>query len=137
MRHRTSGLLVAAAVSLASGASAGAIDGVAPALCATVETFECAPNSSCIRDSPEAIALPRFIRLDFAGKTAIAERIGGGEPLTAEILTSQVQQGRLLLQGMQNGNAWSLTVSQATGAMSLTVSGDDVGYVIFGSCTGL
>jgi hypothetical protein len=129
-------LLAAVLLTTGATANAGSIDGTAPAICATVETFECVPNGDCIKDSPEAIALPRFIRLDFAAKQAFAERISG-EALTAEIMSQRVEAGRVVLQGIQNGNGWSLAVTQETGAMSLAISSDGVGYVVFGSCTKL
>jgi hypothetical protein len=130
-------LLAAVLLTISAGAAhAGPIHGTAPAICATVETFECVPNGDCIKDSPEAIALPRFIRLDFATKQAVAERISGG-PLTAEIMSQRVEAGRVVLQGIQNGNGWSLAVTQETGAMSLAISSDGVGYIVFGSRTKL
>ena len=137
MRLKMLGALAIAVTTFGTDASADNFDGAAPLICATVESFDCAPNSSCIKDSPESIALPRFIRLDFTAKTVVADRIGGGEPIKAEIATQQVQEGHLLLQGMQNGNAWSMAVTQATGDMSLSIVSHGVGFVVFGHCTGL
>lgn len=111
-------------------------DGTAPLICATTEAFDCSPNIDCASDSPEMVDLPRFIRLDFAGKRAFTKR-QNGEERTAPIASQTVDSGMLILQGIQNAHAWSLLISQATGSMSLSIAGDDVGFAIFGSCTGL
>ena len=57
-----------------------------------------------------------------------------GEERTADIASQKVEQGRLILQGIQNGNAWSLTVSQESGVMSLAIAGDGVAVTAFGVC---
>jgi hypothetical protein len=121
---------------IAAQASGAGLDGTDPLICATAEAFDCAPNSQCIRDSPEAVNLPRFIRLDFAGKRAFTRRLNGEERV-AEIMSQQSVDGRLVLQGVQLGHGWSMAISQETGAMSLAVVGDEIGFVIFGTCTNL
>jgi len=114
-------------------AAAAGLDGTEPVTCATSVTFDCAPNGDCIKDSPEAINLPRLIRLDLPAKKAFT-KWASGEERTAEIASQKVEQGRLILQGIQNGNAWSLTVSQETGVMSLSMAGDGAAIVAFGVC---
>jgi hypothetical protein len=125
--------MVAAMASFAMPAAAAGLDGHEPLTCETSETFDCAPNDECIKDSPEAVNLPRLIRLDFAGKRAFTKS-ASGEQRTAEIASQHVDGGKLILQGVQEGNAWSMAVSQETGIMSLTISGDQAAIVAFGVC---
>jgi hypothetical protein len=40
----------------------------------------------------------------------------------------------LILEGVQNGFAWSMAISQESGDMSLTIAGGGGGYVVVGSC---
>jgi hypothetical protein len=134
MRGHSIALLAGAFMSLASAAWAAGIDPIKPALCATTETFECNPGENCIADTPEGINLPRFIRIDFAGNKAYGER-ASGEQRSAEILTQKVDAGRIVLQGVQDGNGWTVMIDQVTGDMSLAISADHVGFVIFGACT--
>lgn len=129
-------MIVAALTIPAAAAAAAGLDGVAPITCATSVTFDCVPDEDCIKDSPEAIDLPRLIRLDFAAKKAFT-KLASGEELTAEIGSQQVDQDRLILQGVQSGAAWSLAVSQKTGVMSLSISGDEAAIVAFGTCEAL
>lgn len=128
--------IAAALAGIATQASAAGLDGTDPLICATAEAFDCAPNSQCIRDSPETVNLPRFIRVDFAGKRAFTKRVSGEERV-AEIMSQQSVDGRLVLQGVQLGHGWSMAISQETGAMSLAVVGDEIGFVVFGTCTNL
>jgi hypothetical protein len=117
-------------------ALAGGMDGTVPVVCATSETFDCGPSRQCIADSPEAINVPRLIRLDFASKKALTKRLTGEERV-AQISSQTSQDGELLLQGVQNGFGWTMTISQESGDMSLTIAGKGAGFVVFGTCTPL
>jgi hypothetical protein len=134
MRRKQIALFAAALTSMSNVAWAGGIDPAKPALCANTDTFECVPGQNCIADTPEGINLPRFFRIDFAANRAYGER-ANGEKTTAEITNQKVEEGRIVLQGVQNGNGWSVMIDQATGNMSLAVSANQVGFVIFGACT--
>jgi hypothetical protein len=39
------------------------------------------------------------------------------------------------LQGLEGGRAWSMVLAKETGKMSATVADDQLGFVIFGTCT--
>ena len=118
------------------GASADNFDASQALICASIETYDCQPGGNCIKGLAEDINFPQFIRLDF--ENGIAKTIrAGGEERTAKFQTPAVADGRLVLQGVQDGLGWSMTISQASGNMSLTVSGDELAMVIFGACTPL
>lgn len=134
MRQNHIALFAAALTTLSSVASAAGIDPAKSALCANTDTFECAPGENCIPDTPEGINLPRFFRIDFAAKKAYGER-EDGEKTTAVITNQKIEDGRIVMQGVQSGNGWTATIDQATGKMSLAISADGVGFVIFGACT--
>ena len=125
------GVSGAADVALAAG-----LDGTAPIVCETSDTFDCAPGGQCVADSPEAINLPRLIRIDFAAKKAFTKR-ASGEERVAPISLQELQDGELILQGIQNGLAWSAAISQESGDMSLAIAGGGAGMVVFGTCMGL
>jgi hypothetical protein len=126
-------MIMAALLGSALPATAAGLDGTEPVTCATSVTFDCAPYGDCIKDSPEAINLPRLIRLDLPAKKAFT-KWASGEERTADIASQKIEEGRLILQGIQNGNAWSLTVSQESGVMSLAIAGDGTAVVAFGVC---
>lgn len=134
MRRKHIALFAATLTTLSTVASAAGIDPAKSALCANTDTFECVPGENCIADTPEGINLPRFFRIDFAANKAYGER-QDGEKTTAEITNQKIEDGRIVLQGVQNGNGWSVMIDQVTGKMSLSVSADQVGFIIFGVCT--
>jgi hypothetical protein len=133
---RIAAVLGVTVLGITSIADAAGLDGTGKAICATSETYDCAPNGECIRDTPEGVDLPRFIQIDFAAKTAVTKRISG-EERKAVIDSLRTENGNLLLQGVQSDVGWSMNISQETGAMSLVVAGDQVGIVVFGNCTNL
>ncbi len=120
----------------AVGAVAGGLDGTAPVVCAASKTFDCASYGECVADSPEAINLPQLIRLDFAAKRAFTKRASGEERVAA-ISLQELQEGELILQGIQNGYGWSMAISLESGDMSLAITGGGAGMVVFGTCMGL
>ena len=54
--------------------------------------------------------------------------------------TTQIEKvskidGRVIVQGVEAGRGWSLLLDPETGHTILTVSGDDVAFIVFGECT--
>lgn len=43
--------------------------------------------------------------------------------------------GRLILQGSQNGRGWSLVISETSGKMNVAAADDGAVFVVFGGCT--
>jgi hypothetical protein len=105
--------------------------------------IECLLNEGCRQVTPESIAAPRFMRFDFSAKTLISpDAKYSGKSSTIE--RTKTVDGKLVLQGAEDGNegvrdglGWTIAISQETGRMVLTASGDDVAFTIFGSCTAL
>lgn len=136
------------AVMLASGSvalsvSASPFDGAQPLICASAEVLECVPLEGCNRVAAESVDAPRFMRIDFAANTISSERAVAGTR-TSQIERSETVDGKLMLQGaedgienVRDGLGWTLSIGQETGNMTLTGSGDAVGFVIFGACTAM
>ena len=130
-------LVFIALLSVASvAANAQGLDSSQPLICASMEVYDCGPGSGCVRGTAESVDAPRFIRLDFEQMVARATR-PGGEERTAKIESMTREEGKLILQGVQLGLGWSMTIAQNGGAMTLTAAGDQVVFVIFGACTPL
>jgi len=109
-------------------------DGTKPLLCATLETFECQPGKQCQERTVQSMDVPQFLRFDFEKKT-ISGTKQDGTVRTAKIEDQAIMDGKLILQGVQNGRGWSIVVAEDTGKMTLTASDDQAGFVIFGACT--
>ncbi len=114
-------------------ARAASFDGSEPLLCASIEAYDCGAGGECFKGTAQDINAPQFIRLDFEQKLARATRLGG-EERTAKIESITREGEKLILQGVQMGLGWSMTIAQESGAMALTAVGDQVVFVIFGAC---
>jgi len=114
--------------------AAADFDGSRPLLCATIETFECGSGIECQRGTSQSINLPQFLKIDFKDKKISGTR-ESGEVLTTKIENMEHGDGKLVLQGTQNNKGWSMLINEATGKMTITVSDDQVGFVVFGACT--
>ena len=97
------------------GVAAEALDGTKPLICASVETYDCAPGIDGLKGLAEDIDAPQFIRLDFEQGIARTTR-AGGEEQTAKIRSSVQEGDRLILQGVQQGLGWSMTIALRSGA---------------------
>jgi hypothetical protein len=114
---------------------AGDFDGSKPVICAVIETHECGPDENCVKGSAEGIDMPQFFRVNFKDKLITSTR-AGGELQTSAIQRMERVDGKLILQGVQNGRAWSAVISEINGKFVLTASADQEAFVLFGACTG-
>ena len=126
-----------------SKAIAGDFDGSKPLLVSVARIMECTPVEGCKDVSPNEVGLPRFLKIDFAKKTIRPAR--GGEDIPDTLIErSERVDGKLILQGAEDGYAemrdglgWTMAISEDSGLVVLTTSGDEVGFVVFGACTTL
>lgn len=114
-------------------AEAGDFDGSKPLIGAVVDVYECVSNGKCERVTIEEINFVRFLKINFKKKTITGTR-ANGQALSSEIKNRVSMFGMLVLQGVEHGKGWTLAITEATGKMVLTVSGDEEGFVVFGAC---
>lgn len=114
-------------------AAAGKYDGSAPMLCAVTAVSECTADGKCQRSAPQAgNNLPTFMRVDVKGRVLRADDDSGRR---TEIKASSVVDGQLMLQGIENGKAWSMVIKADTGRWGGSVVEDDGSFALFGACT--
>ncbi len=111
-------------------------DGSTPILCATIEAIECGPGDECLKGIAEDINAPQFFRIDFNEKKVKVTK-PDGEVKSTELKGLERVDGMLVMQGIEGGRAWSVVISEETGKMTLTASGNHEGFVLFGTCTAL
>jgi hypothetical protein len=116
--------------------SAGQFDGSVPLLCAVIQVVECGAGGECYPVQPEIAHIPRFLKINFKKKTISATEESGRKEVT-RIKNIERVNGKLILQGSENGRGWTMVISEETGEMSATVSGEEVGFVVFGATTKL
>jgi hypothetical protein len=123
----------------ASTAETGNFDGSKPLLISVIRVIECTPDGTCREVSPASIQLPQFLQIDFTNKTIRPAAADDKTPATT-IERQEVVDGKLILQGaedgyekMRDGLGWTMSISEGTGQVVLTASGEQVAFVVFGA----
>lgn len=115
----------------AATAGAAGFDGSQDLLCVPTDIAECDRAARCERVSVSEVDLPHFLKLQFRNKRLVGV---GPEARTTAIETVRSVDGLTILQGAENGRAWSLVVEQATGRMSGSVADGEGAFAVFGAC---
>jgi len=121
-------------------AQAQDFNGSKPLLCSISSVDECTPVDGCKKTAIENAGMPQFLKVDVPHKTVSpAVPMEGRKPTTIERI--ERIEGKLILQGAEpgvenvhDGLGWTAAISEATGKLILTASGEDVAFVSFGAC---
>jgi len=120
---------------------AASFDGSQNLLCAPQLVIDCGPGGNCEQSMAASVNLPNFFQIDFSAKelSAITE---AENKRTSKIKSMEFLDGKLFLQGaddgienVRDGLAWSISISQDTGGLVFSASGENEAFVIFGACT--
>ena len=128
------GLVVLVLVIGAPIAALAALDGSTPMLCAVSTVMECDAEGKCVRITPDHHPdFPSILRVNVPQRVIV----GGGGPdgRKSEIKSVTRLDGRLVLQGGENGRGWTATVAEDTGRMSAGIVTDTFAFNLFGACT--
>jgi hypothetical protein len=123
----------------APAVGAGDFDGTRPLLVSVIRVIECTPDGACREVTPASVELPQFLKIDFNKKIISPAGAGDQTPGTT-IEHQEVVDGKLILQGaedgyekMRDGLGWTMAITEATGQVVLTASGEQVAFVVFGA----
>ena len=115
-------------------------DGSKALVCANQLVNECLPAQRCRMVAPQSVNLPVFFNVDTDNKMLTGKHDGGIDASTP-IERLEHMDGKLILQGADNGmegvpdgNGWTMVIEEDTGKMSITASGDGFVIVAFGAC---
>ncbi len=114
-------------------AAAQDFDGSKPLICSVMEVVECAPGIECDKGLPENFEFPEFIKINFTEKMLVG-KANNQRITTSPIEKVETMEGNLILHGSQNGRAWNIVISQATGKMTGTIAADGFSFTVFGAC---
>ena len=90
---------------------------------------------------PDAVGLPRNFFIDFKEKilrpskdslVRKSSKINRVEHIENKLILQGIDEG---VESVDDGLAWSITISKKTGKVVLSASGDGVAYVVFATCT--
>ncbi len=111
-------------------------DKSAEIICSMSSVIECDEFKDCVESSSEEINIPRFIKIDLIGKTMSDASVKDGAK-KSNIRTLIRQDGEIIMQGAENGRAFSVVVNEMSGKCTATISEDSFGFILFGSCMAL
>jgi hypothetical protein len=127
------GLVVALLVAPLGVSLAADFDGSEKLRCVPTDATECSGAGECKRVMVEEINIPRWITVDFKKKKLSGTDSDDEQEATA-IESVRAADGQTILQGAENGRAWSIVIDQMTGDMTAAIAGDETGFVLFGVC---
>ena len=133
-------VLLAAGLLQAGLIMATDFDGSKTLLCANQLVNECLPAQRCRMVAPQSVNLPNFFKVN-TGNKIITGKHDGGIDASTPVERLEHLDGKLILQGadggiegVEDGNGWTMVIDEGTGKMSMTASGDGFVIVAFGAC---
>ena len=118
---------------LPSLAGADDVTGVEKLLCSVGIATHCTADGECTSGTPETWDIARFFEVHL-DEGMLTSTEASQEDLSTPIDRVEREAGGVSLQGVEDGLAWSLTISKENGRAVLSASGDGVAYVVFGVC---
>jgi hypothetical protein len=109
---------------------AGTFDGSQPFLCAVQTVMECDMSGQCERHIDTDQTGITFVRIDVTKGIIMA-----GPTRTSAVRGVTRLDGRLILQGGENGRGFSANIDEETGRLAAAVVDNDHTFSLFGACT--
>ena len=132
--NRLTILLLAAL--LPCSAVADDVSGAERLLCSVLDANVCVAGAECEARSASDLNIPQFIELDVKAKR-LSTTAASGENRQTVADSAQRADGILLLQGHEQGRAYSLMVNETTGDATFASAAANRGVVVFAACTPL
>jgi len=115
-------------------------DNSKPIICAITSYYECNAKQGCSVRSAEELDAPRFFKIWINKKEIELLGSPGKRSRTSKIREETMINGIVILQGFESGGkngavGWTISINSRTGGLTLTASGDEVGYIGIGTCT--
>ena len=122
------GLLVASAL------WADDLTGADAFLCAAVQAAVCKAEGECASGPPWNWDVPQFVEIDLK-KGVLATTEASGENRSTPIRNQERAEGKIFLQGVQLGRAFSFVINEQTGIASVAIAADELTVTVFAACT--
>ena len=105
-------------------------------LCTAAQVTACYDDGECLTVPPWELNIPQFIEVDLEART-LATTAASGQNRSTPIKNLEREAGQLVLQGFENGRAFSFLIAEKTGMASIAVAREGLGVTVFGACTPL
>ena len=94
----------------------------------------CVENGDCFRVVPDEIDLPRFVLIDTKKQTISTTKLSN-RPRSTQIDRLARDGGRILIQGIEQGRAYSMSIEEDIGLLTGVMAKEGVTLSVFGDCT--
>jgi hypothetical protein len=118
-------------------ASAAGLDGSSNMVCAATRVVACTKAGTCFEGEASTFDLVEFIFVDVKAKVVRARTQGDTRKEESPIRVLEKSSNQLILQGVENGHGWGMSIDQAGGRMTAAIAGESANFMIFGVCTAL
>jgi len=117
-----------------SAALADNLEGADRLLCAPEQIMICVEEADCYPAHGSELGVPDFVIVDLKNKKMQTTKSSQQTRTTAFSNMSRTD-GKIFLQGVENGRAFSFVINEVTGSLTVALSRDGVAVAVFGSCT--
>jgi hypothetical protein len=87
-------------------------------------------------DLPWNLNIPQFIQVNLKDKTLSTTK-ASGENRSTPIRNLVREEGKIFLQGVELGRAFSFVIDEKSGMLSVAVAREGITVSVFGACTPL
>ena len=105
-------------------------------LCTAVSVMHCTDDGDCVVDLPWNLNIPQFIQVNLKDKTLSTTK-ASGENRSTPIRNLVREEGKIFLQGVELGRAFSFVIDEKSGMLSVAVAREGITVSVFGACTPL
>jgi hypothetical protein len=126
-------LSVALLIVASPPASADDLTGSSRALCSVVTISRCYIDG-CLDDTPDGALVPQFVIVDLGAKL-LSTTQASGQNRTTPIESLRREGGLIVLQGLQNGRAFSFVIAEKSGGASVAIAREDLVLAVSAVCT--
>jgi hypothetical protein len=127
-------ILASAGLLIGSSVAADNLTGADRLLCTTGQIVACVEGDECYKILASEVNLPEFFIVDIKNKMLSTTKASERNRTTA-IQTLNRADGRIYLQGIDLGRAFSFVIDEESGHVTVAVSRDGVTVTVFGHCT--
>ncbi len=120
----------------ASALLADDLTGANKLLCTSVQATSCNDDGDCVTDVPWSFNIPQFVEVDFA-TMKLSTTKAADDPRESPIGNVTRANGLVVLQGLEEGRAYSFVINEKSGRLSVSVARDGITVSVFGACTPL
>ena len=127
-------VLISAFTLVASAAFADNIENTDRILCSTSRIIVCFEDGECIDAHPWELNIPQFVVID-TKKMTMSTTKASGENRVTPIRTLKRDNGKLIMQGIEQERAFGFVIDEASGLLTASVARDGLAVSVFGACT--